>query len=267
MPTAAPSFASPPLVETALGIQFRELNGFGVTHFGLFYSTVADRYPTIEDTPRLERIVEHFPRRPMVAGMKFRAVTRPERVFFKDAEDASELVQLQPDRFGFNWRKPADSRQPYPRYSENSKKCLEEFRRFTDFCGKWGLGDVSPDLCEVVYVNHLYPETDESPSGLFTKVFSGLTWNTLGLLGLPDAAQFNRVFVIGADRGRLYAEASIAHDKDRGDFVAFKITARTLHREADDLEDTLSLAHEWAVRGFVELTNEDVRVHRWGQTS
>jgi hypothetical protein len=96
-------------------------------------------------------------------------------------------------------------------------------------------------------------------------VFSGLDRNYGGLLGRPELATFNRVFPIRDDRGRLYAEASVARHKERGDFVLLRMVGRTLHSESSSVEETLGLAHDYVVQGFVELTEQTIREERWGQ--
>lgn len=265
--STGPSFSNPPVVESVLGIQFGELKGFNTTHFGLFYQEITDRYPVVEIQPRLEPIIESFPVRVMVPRFKLATTPRTERVLFKDAEDASELVQIQPDRFGFNWRKPGEKEALYPRYPENSRRCLEEFRRFVEFCNDRGLGEPKPNLCEVVYVNHIWPEPELSVVDLFARVFSGLAWCDGEVVGTPELATFNRVFRMQDDRGRLYAEASMAHHKERGDFILLKMTGRALHTEKQSVEESLGVAHDWVVRGFVDLTDPAIRTKQWGQTS
>lgn len=260
-----PSFLSPPVSETALGIQFGELQGFKSIHAGLFFKRIADKYPVVEEQPRLPPIFEYFPIRPVFPQLKFEAGFRTPRVLFKNAEDASELIQIQADRFGFNWRRPEGDTRPYPRYTEYSSKCLLEFQGFVDFCRDQGLGIPQPNICEVVYVNEIWPTDGETAIDLFGALFRGLAQDELGFLGKPEAVTWNRLFRIDTDRGRLYAEGSIAKHRGRGDFVLLKITGRVLHGESANVEETLRLAHDWVVNGFVELTEPVICEQRWGQ--
>lgn len=263
---SGPKFDSPPVVETALGIQFVELPGFNTTHFGLFHEEIRDRYAVAVDQPRLNPIIETFPKTARTPHFNIRTAPRPERVWFKDSLDGSRLVQLQPDRFGFNWRK-ADEEAQYPSYSVNSQLCLDEFRVFTAFCERHGW-EVQPDLCEVVYVNHIRPIEGESVIDLFATVFSGISWRTSDdWLPSPEVVTLNRVFEIPEQRGRLYAEAGLAIDKDNVSFINLRMIGRALHTSGipSDIEDTLQLAHDWVVNGFVSLTDASVRRERWGQ--
>ena len=263
---SGPKFDNPPVVETALGIQFVELPGFNTTHFGLFHEEICDRYAVAVDQPRLDRIIETFPKAVRTPHFKLRTAPRPERVWFKDSPDGSRLVQLQPDRFGFNWRK-ADEESQYPSYSLNSQLCVDEFRVFTAFCERQGW-PVKPDLCEVVYVNQIRPRKGESVIDLFATVFTGIGWGTSdNWLPSPEVVTLNRVFEIPEQRGRLYAEAGLAIDKDEGPFINLRMLGRALHTSGNpsDIEDTLRLAHDWVVNGFVSLTDRTIRQERWGQ--
>jgi uncharacterized protein (TIGR04255 family) len=263
---AGPSFRDPPVVETALSIQFDELPSFRSVHIGMYHATIKDRYPVVEDKPRLDRITESFPPAPRMQALRIGPFDgRPGRVWFRDAADGCTLLQLQPDRFAFNWCRKEG--QEYPRHSSNQPRLLEEFERFRQFCRGSELGEVRPNLCEVTYVNHIEPANEESLTECFANVFTGIEWKSSDgwLPQPPESVSLNRVFEIGEQQGRLYAEAAIANDKVRGDFVLLKITARVIHREGDDLRANLNLAHDWVVKSFVSLTDPDIRQRRWRQ--
>jgi uncharacterized protein (TIGR04255 family) len=263
----SPTFENPPVVETALGIQFDELKKIKSVHFGLLYETIRTRYPEFEDQERLEPIVESFPKAPRIAAFRLKAGPTVDRVWYRNVPDGPVLVQVQPDRFGFNWRK-VDGKSPYPRFSENSHKCLDEFRLFSQFCKEHDLGEIRPNLCEVVYVNHIWPAENEVIIDLFPRVFSGIDFeHSDDWLPKPETVSFNRTFLIGEQEGRLYAEASVARHRERGDFILLKMTGRVLHEPDTTVADTLQRAHDWVVRGFVGLTNESIRKEQWGQTS
>lgn len=257
------SFANPPVVETALGVQFDELKGFKSIHFGLYAARVLDRYPRTQDHPRLGPIIETFPPRPKTSGLAFFSGTRLDRVFYLNS-DGSELLQLQPDRFSFNWKLAAPE-AAYPRYSHNSVRFLEEYRSFVRFCEETDNAPVKPRICEVTYVNQIFPEMGEGAIELFAKLFTGISWQS-DFGPTPELASLNRTFVIDQNAGRLYVEAHIALDKERGQYVLFKLIGRTLHTGDADVADTLRLAHDSVIEGFVGLTDETMRRERWNQT-
>jgi len=259
-----PSFGHPPVIETALSIQFDELSNFKTTHFGMFYETVKDRFSIVEDQSRLAPVREVFPRVPRMQGIRFRANEGgPERVWYKEPKDGSRMLQLQPDRYVFNWcRKDGED---YPRYETYLPACLAEFKHFSDWATKNDLGEVKPNLCEVTYINRLYARENESLIDFFGTVFTGLKWETSDgwLPQPPENASLNRVFVIEENRGRLYVETGFAVDGEGRDFILLKITARVNTNLEVDLKESMDLAHLWVVKGFASLTSDHVQNERW----
>ncbi len=259
------SFRSPPVYETVLAIQFEELSAFRAIHFGLFYEAVARRFPVAEDQPRAEPIVETFPILPrQMTLMLEQKKTGPERVWFRDKSDGALLLQVQPDRFGLNWRRTSEN-EPYSRFDQNGPLFLEEFGKFERFCEDHALGKLQPNLCEVIYVNHLFPMVDESAVECMERVLAGVSMTLENGLPTPELAAFNRVYPIGDRKGRLYVEAAIGRHQEKGNFVLLKITARIVHREGDDLTTNLQMAHDAVVNGFVAITTADARTRRWGE--
>ncbi|QDU47608.1 hypothetical protein Mal52_61430 [Symmachiella dynata] len=262
----SPSFGNPPVVETVLSIQFDELEKFRTTHFGLFHSTTMDRYPDAVDKQRLDGITEAFPLTPRIRKLQITPHEgTPERVWFRD-HSGCEMIQLQPDRLAFNWCRRNDAPE-YPRYEPNRTKLLEEFENFNEFATAQELGAIRPNLCEVIYVNHIHPQDNEDVMDCFASVFAGVNWiSTDGWLPQPpEIVTFNRVFMIPPKKGRLYIEANIASGKNTKQFILLKITARVTHNDGDQLIESLDLAHEWVVKSFVSVTDEEVRHNRWGQ--
>lgn len=266
-----PKYGNPPVVETVIGVQFPRIDGFCAAHFGLYWETIRDRYPKVEDQPRLDPNSERFPRLPVPRVPRVQLVQTggPDRVWFT-AETDSELIQLQSDRFLFNWRER--EKTGYPSYKTNSKKFFNEFQDFQQFCEEHKLLPPTPKLCEVTYVNHFMPEEGETAIELAGKVFNGLRWETAdAFLPTPEGVTFNRTFVIREQNkpvGRLYAETSIAARRDNGsfrDFVAFSLTGRVNHNSKDSgaLAGSLELAHKWVVRGFAAMTDRQIQDERW----
>jgi len=260
-----PKYNKPPVVETVLGVQFPEIAAFGNVHFGLYWETIRQRYPKPpQDQPRIAWAVETFPHRLLPAGLNLRLSDQvPQRMWFT-AESGSELIQLQPDRFHFNWR--GEEGKPYPSYRVNSRKFFDEFERFEAFCEKQGWERPKPSLAEVTYVNHLLPVEGETSIDLFQKAFLGIGFADVAEMPcLPERAVFNRVYPIEGDKGRLYVEATLAQKRDRTEFVLLKMTARVLlpPSGAVSLADGLQKAHDWVVGGFAAVTRPEIQQQRW----
>ncbi len=263
--SANPKYESPPVVETVLGVQFSELPGFRAAHFGLYWEMIRDRFPKVpEDHQRLRQVSERFP---VVSGLQetqltFSNVAIPNRVWFT-AEDKSQIIQVQPNWFLYNWRGGQ-----YPSYRENNHTFLEELEKFRQFCHSEDLGELQPNLCEVTYVNRIAPNETESAITLFGNMFTGLKWkSSTGFLGEPEQTAFNRVWTIGENAGRLYAEASLAlNSESKRDEVHLRMTGRVNHisGEMTTIADSIQLAHDWVVQGFASITESEIQKDRWG---
>jgi len=266
-----PHYDKPPVVETVMSVQFPELEGFRAAHFGLYWETLRDRYPRLSDQPRLDPIREEkFPKTPVTAFQSVQLLKQlPLGRMWFTSDNNSELIQLQPDRFLFNWRGDDGN---YPTYRGNSQTFFKEFDAFCDFCEEHELPPPTPEICEVTYVNHCDPVAGEAAVELAGKIFTGLRWETNHeFLPRPESMKFNRAFVISHNKtpiGRLYAEASIAARRDGAalrEFVLLNLTARVNHdpKLGRPLESTLQCAHDWIVRGFADMTNIDMQRDRW----
>jgi uncharacterized protein (TIGR04255 family) len=146
-----PKFANPPLVERAVTVVF-EKSALSLGDYGLFWSSIQQEFPISECAGPIPSEIEHYEGfKP--AQTKFElmdAGVLPRALFRNPAK--GELIQLQPDRFSFNWLKAGDD-DTYP----HSEAVLERFfvllRRFIDFSQDRGLGDFLPLQCEITNVN------------------------------------------------------------------------------------------------------------------
>ena len=200
-----PKYKNPPVVETVLGVQFPELEGFRATHFGLYWDSLRSRYPEVADQARLDPVQERFPR-PLIPQPQLQVMRQlPLGRLWLTAESGAELIQVQSDRFLFNWRR-RDSESEYPSYETNSKMFFKELDGFRQFCREKQLPDPAPESCEVTYVNHIEPGKGETAMELAGTVFSGMRWErTDGFLPTPESFTFNRVFVIEDDGERSFS--------------------------------------------------------------
>lgn len=193
----------------------------------------------------------------------------PARVWLLNEEE-TELYQLQHDVFACNWRRHVPS-ATYPRYSHVRSQFEKGFRAFTSFAEENQLGEVSPLRCEVSYVNHLPAGEGWEKFGELHKVLSGCSFVRPSTF-LPEAEEIRllRRFAMRDDtrqfRGRLTVSANPAFRKpDKHPLVVLTLTARgaPISPGIEGVLGFFDLGREWIVRGFVDLTTEEM--HRiWG---
>ncbi len=204
-----PEFERPPLVETALSVQFTPLSNLDIPRIGLLWQQFRDHLPKVEQQPPLEPMVERIGVRtqPSASFQILQKLPIPRCWFLSEAED--ELVQIQQDRFGWNWRKTPDG-QSYPRYERSVRpRFIEYFQKFLQFLQSQDVGEFTPNQCEVVYVNEISLDDIKADHSMLDAVFQGWagTYRECSPLQLESSRIEVRHLIVGPQKefiGRLY---------------------------------------------------------------
>src|SRR4051812_35023213 len=98
-------FDAPPVAEVVCGVLFNILPGFKTYHVGLFWEKVRKDFPRVEEAPPLNSVIEKTAgdNRPSL-DLELSGVPPLRRTWFVDTE-GTHLIQLQQDRFLFNWKR------------------------------------------------------------------------------------------------------------------------------------------------------------------
>lgn len=261
-------FDHPPVVETVLGLHFQRLSKWEIPFFGLFWATIRDRYPKYTVVPYLGPSPEDFdqPARKNV-GISLNVLSGPppSRLWFYN-EAETELVQVQPDRFIFNWKRGLVA-AAYPHY-ENIRPSFEaEWAHFQEFVTSNGLGNIEIRQCEITYINHI--ESGVGWEGLgeldtVLTVWSGNRQSTL--LPPPEVINLGIRYPLPGSRGRLdvLAEPAIRNDDNKA-IVQLTIIARGVPEESSlkGVLEWFDFAQGFVREAFVDLTTE--KMHSiWG---
>jgi len=207
-----PDFASPPVVELVLGAQFSPLTKLTSAHYGLFWRELGPEWVDPADALPIDDQFELFdrPRPEPSRGIDLRPARFPARLMIGH-RDQDRLIQLQPTRFHFNWRRRAGF---YPSYRRLISEFTAMFDRFERFVEDRRLGSVLVNQWELTYV-------DEFPQGEYWQTPADWAGFLPGLFGTIPAADglalegraAEWVFEITPKRGRLHVAANPA---DRG---------------------------------------------------
>ena len=262
-----PSFSRPPLVETALGVQFEPLENLHIPRIGLLWQRFRDQLPIVEQQPPIAPIIERVGARAPLQRPGFEILQRPPlpRCWFLDRA-GTELLQIQQDRLIWNWRKTSDS-APYPRYEDGVRpRFVEYLDKFLDFLKDEEMGDFRPNQCEVTYVNHIVSGEGWSTHSEIDKVFVG--WNSAykehALLDLENI-QFNCRHIIYDEAhkflGRLHVNVEPVFELS-GDKPMFVLsyTARgmPLSPDRDGVLGFLDLGRQRIVETFDNATTPEM---------
>lgn len=262
-----PKFDDPPVIETALGVEFAPLEKWSVPHFGLYWEQIRDRFPTFEVQPPAPQQIEDPDTvfRKKDGAISVHSGVPPVRCWFIDA-NGSTLVQIQNSRFITNWRKRG---APYPEYEKSIRPQFErEWTTFVDFLAENDLGEVDALQCEVTYVNHIEIGKGWHSVADFPDVFPvwrGKSGETF--LPEPEHVNFDTAYRMPDRIGRLRMDQKRAiRNSDGKEVIQFTVTARgrPSSSSTEAILSWLDIGREWVVRGFADATSE--KMHRlWGR--
>lgn len=253
-----PDFAKPPVVETVLDVGFAPLTGWGIPHFGLFWQSIRDEYPTFQDQPPVLLRRETFGTKqsqPLTLAFDILNIQPEARCWFEEKSGA-RLIQIQHDRFIHNWRK-TEEQQEYPRYEKVIRPAFgREWERFCSFLDQQSIGLPEVQQCEVQYINHIDFDGWESFRHL---VDAFEAWpGGPGFLPTPESASFNTSYLMPDNAGRLriIAQPAVRH-LDGKTVIQLTLMARGRPKSSDrqSILEWFDLGRQWIVNGFTEFTS------------
>jgi uncharacterized protein (TIGR04255 family) len=267
-----PEFENPPLVEVFLAVQFDRIEQLRTPQLGLLWQRFRDRFPQVEEKPPLDPMVEPVEptdaRQPELS-LRIELLDQPPtpRLWFLDKE-GRELVQVQRDRFVHNWRKVGEG-DTYPRYERLRATFEKELRTFQQFLTDEGLGDFSPNLCEVGYINHIVVGGDFTHVGQLAAVVN--LWcprERDPILPQPDEVRFRARYRISSDEARARGHLLIegypgVREQDHTALLVLALAARGKPTSADidGVLDFLDFGRRWVVQAFASITTLEMHRH------
>lgn len=262
-PGALLDFGAPPVIEVALSTEFRLLPQFDlVAIVDAWRELYRDGFPQVQEQGRYEPP-------PVMAGpgQAIRMLTQlpTPRLWFLD-EPGTQLIQLQNNWFGRNWRK-VDGDEEYPRYPALRDAFRHDLERLLDFLDRRGLGQFEPGVAEVTYINHVVLGPDLRPGD----VLRAFAPDHNGYPSALEAANLAARLPIVHDDDRvgvLTVNASTAtRAEDSADLLSLQVTARgpAIGSGVDGVLAFLDIGRDWVVRCFGSITTDTMH-RRWGRT-
>ena len=233
-------FARPPVDEVVLSVLFKSLNELLAPHLGeIWQEFKKDGFERIAEQPLVPPIVEKFPAPIGEAKLHIGNVPKLARIWFVDKDD-SRLIQVQRDRFTFNWRK-TEASPTYPGFSDIFADFEGFYNRFRQVLESQRIGRVTPLQYELTYIDQL---------------FRGDGWDTLNDIG--------KIYNLFADTQRLDsfwtdAESIIL----RTSFLVPNLQGRlhfTISSRVKMPEQQQTLQTDFTIRGFPENAEYDAMI-------
>jgi uncharacterized protein (TIGR04255 family) len=269
-----PKFKKPPVIETALGVQFKPLAKMRITHFGLFWLAVSpnEEFPIVEERNRLPQDVEEKDdtnKQGLFRAWISEAEELPRVLFLsQESKDGQRLIQVQPDRFLQNWRRKSLNDENYPSYKKNKEEFQVTFSKFLEFVKANKLGEVVPNQCEVTYVNRIPVDPGLTIGEMCSRCFPSLS--SIGRFNLfssePERVIAHWSYWVEQISGRVRIDITPVVLKDSSQpIIDLRITARGAPESGDNLVDVLewlNLGHYYVVKGFDAITSATMH-ERW----
>jgi uncharacterized protein (TIGR04255 family) len=260
-----PRFRKPPVSEVSIGVQF-QAPALTPIHVGLYYQRIKDRFPVAAVQPPLPPVFETFEATPPIMFPFAVMGMMTPRMWFT-SPDGTALVQLQSGRLNFNWRGGLE--QEYPHFAAVQSEFGNALDDLEAVIASEGLGSLSVNQCDLVYVNPL-PSTAtgvvlSEPQKIF-RVWSGVQGDewTNEPEDLSFVLRYRFMDENGNPFGRLMATISSGRTTEGVSGFQLEMIARGQPRGEGrkGIEAFHNYAHEAIVRCFAAITTPEMH-QRW----
>ncbi len=263
-------FTRPPVFEVACGIHFSSERPLLTANIGAYWERVRSAFPRAEDAPPLQGVVEQ-PGGGAVSVFEFSNLPPLRRAWLFSA-DGRNLIQLQQDRFIFNWKRESDG-DSYPSYAVVIEQFETRLAEFIEFCRTTGVGELTIRQFELAYVNHISESNGLGTAATVDTILVDHMRSVNSERFLPEADGFNWAtsYALPRDFGRLHIIAqSAAKLPTQERFVRLDLTARGISTDLSPAgrREWFDVAHEWITHGFADVTAREIHAAEyWGRIS
>ena len=147
-------FGRPPVDEVVLSVLFKSLDGLLAPHLGeIWHELKKEEFLGIAEQPPVMPTMENFSNPNQETELHFGNVPNLARIWFIHKDD-NQIIQVQRDRFTFNWRK-TEPNQKYLGFSAILEKFEEYYNRFGGIIKNMEIGEVVPLQYELTYIDQL----------------------------------------------------------------------------------------------------------------
>lgn len=241
------SFDAPPLTEVSVGRTFSPRPDFLIPHFGKFWKQLAEEFPKVEHATPIVTPSE-------ATSTEFLEGLILPRVWFVTA-DSTRLLQLQQNRFHYNWRQTPEISH-YIRFPAIQSKALELWEAFSQFIESETGQPLVALTNELTYTNHILGEAQEGPFDVALRCLRDVMW-TEGPRGLPAPTQLTQSYIFAGpeDLGKLtVAVANGRRISDNLNLVKLDLTVQGKALKDVGFAEWSQRAHDFLVGAFKDLT-------------
>lgn len=258
-------FSNPPVTELVFDISFRLPRPIQTAHVGAFWSIIRADFPSASDkapVPPMQvppRLGQQVP----VINFEMTELPPLRRTWFEDAEQR-ELIQLQDDRFIYNWRRKGFD-DPYLGYDAIQPLFEKRLVQLQKFLAEAGLGAMDYVGFELTYVNQIGPMNGLGNVALHAALVDHVRDEARErFLPRAQVATTVSMYALPEDGGVLRVQSQGTATNLRIDLAA-RIDAAG--RDDSYRRKWFELAHTWIICGFKDATNPEFHSTHWGAMS
>ncbi len=246
------TFDAPPLAEVSLGCTFLPRPDFLVPHFGAFWERIKKDFPDVAHAGQIVNINDG----PLLGDD---GIMLP-RVWYVSA-DKARLVQLQQNRFHFNWRKTSDS-AAYVRFPAIHAQALGLWDVFGAYVLEATGSAIQPLSNELTYTN-IVSSAGKSPFELADDTLRDAAWcRGQRFLDAPTALAHSYTFEVPGNVGDMSVVIATGRRADDGSGVLkIDLTVRGRSGEEQRLGPWALKAHDLLIQAFKDLTTPAMHQH------
>ena len=260
-----PNYENPPVIEVVCGILFKPLETLLTPHFGTLWQGYKKEYPQCQELPPLAAVIEKYDE---ASQKQFQITEIPPlpRIWFVSKDDRG-VIQVQRDRFLHNWKK-ANLGDEYPRYNNVISLFKNKLSIFEKFLSANKIGVIEPIQYEMTYVNHIFKGEGWDNIGEIGKIFPDFCLRSDPSRYLPEPENINwkTTYMLPNREGRMHVTLrnGVLANTNKS-VIVLESTVRGIGEDKSKqaMWVWFDNAREWIVKGFADLTGDEVQDKIW----
>jgi uncharacterized protein (TIGR04255 family) len=262
-----PTFTNPPLSEVVCGVVFKRLPNFAIPHVGLLWQEYQPEFQLFREVPPLDDSMEGAQENSMILEPMVN-MPLPRFWFLKPEDD--EVIQVQSDRFLYNW-KPGTGGGEYPRFESVYAKFDSALSKFDKFVTESELGQLDYVRYELTYSNTIFDESGYTGIETVASIIPRLE----GIASMADGSYpvgvrcFTRFNIESCGATGLIEYRTFRQSDDPKPGFLMMLTIKGFPGDPLRMSrvEWFQAAREWISRNFIEITSPHVQNTYWGKTN
>lgn len=240
-------FKKPPLIEVVFGMNI-EIPGISLVHFGLYWETIKEKFPTP---------VESFGELTLVESSSYESSF--PTVWYLSSEE-NRLIRLTEDYFSFHCR---CINEEYQHFENLFKEFINEWKNLESWWSNISKENIKADEFSLQYINLIDEKSNWKSLEDNSKIFNFFPEEIKTSLGSPNIYSSEFRFDLPDNYGNLIVsleQRKLKESKEElKDIMIFTLSAISSDVEINFQENWFSFAHDSIIQSFLDLTTKEAQ--------